>query len=627
MRLYPTGRAARERSLKTRTLMLMAIVITLLMAGATAFDIVHTQSALQQQLQTRARLLAGMQAETVAPALWDMDSGEVTTAIASLARDPAFQYAAVTDSDGKLVAEHGKAGATAAIVKELVPITHTERGKQSTIGNLMLHLSTAGLKQALWDSIWQGLVTLCVMLVALIGTSYAALRLITVPLGRMTEAMTRLAGGDTALEVPALDRHDEIGAIARAVDVFRSHMTKEAELAAEQAQVRDRAAAAQQAALSEMAATIERQTGEALAQIRDRTSTMTLTADEMSVSATRTGELASTATDAAAQALANAQMVASAAEQLAASIREIGGQASHSSEVVGQAVAAGNETRTTIETLQQQVERIGSVADMIGEIAAKTNLLALNATIEAARAGDAGKGFAVVASEVKQLATQTARSTQEISQHIDEVHAATSASVAAVMRIEQTITEINAIAGSIATAVEQQSAATAEISRNVAETATAANAMTERATDVAAEAGETGRRAASVRACAAGLNDAMEGLRHSVVRAVRTATPEVDRRAGERFATDLPCRVTIGGQTASARVADLGEGGACVVGGPTAAAGTAGTVAIGGVDFPLPFIVTSGDAGSLHLTFRLDKPIAARFAGIPAKLAARQAAA
>ena len=126
-------------------------------------------------------------------------------------------------------------------------------------------------------------------------------------------------------------------------------------------------------------------------------------------------------------------------------------------------------------TLNQEVERIGAVADMIGEIAAKTNLLALNATIEAARAGEAGKGFAVVASEVKQLAMQTARSTGDIARHIDQVRAATGASVAAVARIDQTIAEISAIAGSIAAAMQQQDAATAEITRNIAATAQAAN--------------------------------------------------------------------------------------------------------------------------------------------------------
>ena len=168
---------------------------------------------------------------------------------------------------------------------------------------------------------------------------------------------------------------------------------------------------------------------------------------------------------------------------------------------------------------------------MIGEIAAKTNLLALNATIEAARAGDAGKGFAVVASEVKALATQTARSTEEIARHIGEVRGATGASVAAVARIEQTISEINAIAGSIAAAVEQQGAATAEIARNVAETAAAANEMTSRTTEVSAEAEQTGIHAADVRENAVALNTAVGELRHSVIRVVRTSTPEVDRRA------------------------------------------------------------------------------------------------
>ena len=131
-------------------------------------------------------------------------------------------------------------------------------------------------------------------------------------------------------------------------------------------------------------------------------------------------------------------------------------------------------TRTTIEALNQEVEQIHAVADMIGEIAARTNLLALNATIEAARAGEAGKGFAVVANEVKQLATQTAHSTAEIARHIGQVRSATGAAVAAVAGIEQTITEISAIAGSIAAAVEQQGAATAEIARNVSDTAQAA---------------------------------------------------------------------------------------------------------------------------------------------------------
>ncbi len=179
-----------------------------------------------------------------------------------------------------------------------------------------------------------------------------------------------------------------------------------------------------------------------------------------------------------------------------------------------------------MEALNEQVGRIGVVAEMIGEIAAKPNLLALNATIEAARAGEAGKGFAVVASEVKQLATQTARSTAEISRHIGEVRTAADASVAAVGRIGQTIGEISAIAGSIAAAVEQQGTATTEIARNVAETATAANEMTRRIGEVSAEAERTGQRSARVRDDTAALNGLVGELKQSVIRTVRASTAE-----------------------------------------------------------------------------------------------------
>ena len=247
----------------------------------------------------------------------------------------------------------------------------------------------------------------------------------------------------------------------------------------------------------------------------------------MSASASRTEASAERAAKAAAQALANAQTVASAAEQLIASSREIGGQVSHSATAVSHAVQVGQETRNTIAALNTEVERIGAVADMIGEIAAKTNLLALNATIEAARAGVAGKGFAVVASEVKQLANQTARSTQEISQHIAQVRSATTASVEAVSRIEERITEISAIAGSITTAVEMQDAATAEIARTAAETASAAQEMATRVGEVSAEASKTDQYANEVNESAAALNKAVEQLGTSVIKVVRSSTAEM----------------------------------------------------------------------------------------------------
>jgi methyl-accepting chemotaxis protein len=400
-----------------------------------------------------------------------------------------------------------------------------------------------------------------VILLVILVSAWLINRDISGSLGRLRTAMAALAKGDLATAIPGTNRHDEVGTMAGTVLVFKDHMLKEARLDAEQEKERERAAEAKRAALIEMAEKIENESKRAVQEVSRRASLMAENASTMSRSANQTGTSARSAATAAAQALANAQTVASAAEELTASIREISGQVSHSTAVVTRAVEAGHATRDTMETLNEHVARIGVVADMIREIAGKTNLLALNATIEAARAGDAGKGFAVVASEVKQLATQTAHSTEEIARHIADVRTATSASVTAVSDIEQTIGEINAIAGSIAAAVEQQGAATAEIARNVTQTATAANVMTERVGEVSAEAERTGKQAAEVQENTAGLDTAVQDLRRSIVQLVRTSTEDVDRRQNRRRPCLVEATIICDGQSATASILDISEHG------------------------------------------------------------------
>ncbi len=399
-------------------------------------------------------------------------------------------------------------------------------------------------------------------IILLVATVVAWLinRDITGSLGGVSSVMARLSNGDLDATIPGTERRDEVGSMANAVAFFKDRLQEAEHLRADQETDRARNQAVKLAAMVAMAETIESEARGAMTDVGEQTAAMAAAANNMMGSAERTGTSAGSAAAAAGQALANAQTVASAAEELTASIREIGGQVGQSTEVVGRAVGAGRTARETIEALNEQVGSIGRVADMIGEIAAKTNLLALNATIEAARAGEAGKGFAVVASEVKQLATQTARSTEEISRHIAEVRGATTASVAAVRKIEETIDEVNAIAGSIAAAVEEQSAATAEIARNVTETAAAANQMTERTTEVSTEAAMTGKEAAEVLANTTTLRDTIEGLQRALVRVVRTSTTEVDRRQGGRR---RPClveaSVTLGGRSETASVHDISE--------------------------------------------------------------------
>jgi methyl-accepting chemotaxis protein len=384
-------------------------------------------------------------------------------------------------------------------------------------------------------------------------------RAITRPITALTQAMRQLAAGDLSADVPGLGRDDEVGSMAAAVVVFKDSMLATA--GRELDLQRQRAHAQTHAAFIAMADAIEVEAGKALEQVHARTAAMADTATEMSGSAARTGRAAESATQAAAHAIATSETVAAAADLLAAAISEIGTQVGESATAASHAVTAGHQTRATIEALNGQVARIGAVVDMISEIAAKTNLLALNATIEAARAGPAGKGFAVVAGEVKALATQTARSTQDIARHISEVRGATVAAVAAVARIEQTINTIDAISSGVAAAVEKQAAATMGIAFNITETTAAANEMSGRVTEVSVEAERTEQYALSVRENASALEVAVADLRHAVVRVVRTSSTEVDRRDSARHPVDLSCRLSWPGGTIGTRRRPIGDRG------------------------------------------------------------------
>jgi methyl-accepting chemotaxis protein len=354
-------------------------------------------------------------------------------------------------------------------------------------------------------------------------------------------------------------------------------------------------------ALRSMAAAVEAETTTAVDDFAERTRSLAQNAEAMRQSATRTDASSQEAATAAGQALATTQTVARAAGQLEGAIREISDRVSQSNAVVGRAVAVGNATRDKIETLNQTVTSIGSVAGIIGGIAARTNLLALNATIEAARAGAAGKGFAVVATEVKELASQTARSTGEIGGYIEQVKSATVDAIEAVATIERMILEISGISESIATAVEQQGAATSEIARNVAETAGVVGLMNERITLASSEAKASGTTAVEVGESTANLATAVAGLKRTLVHAVRTSTAEVDRRVHQRHAVDMPCHLTMAGAASQAgRVADLSDSGARVTGISGLRPGVGCVLTIDGSALQLPanvVVVNEGDAG------------------------------
>ncbi len=346
------------------------------------------------------------------------------------------------------------------------------------------------------------------------------------PLAAITAVMNRLSSGDTDVAIPGGDRKDELGTMAVAVDVFRRNMIEALALRETQEAAKQQAELEKKALQRQMADRFEADVKSVVGAVAQATRDMQRVAGEITTSVSGTSERASAAAAASEEASASVSTVAAATEELASSVAEIGRQVTHSSGVADDAVAKAGRTTEMVGSLAAAGDKIGDVLRLIGAIASQTNLLALNATIEAARAGDAGRGFAVVASEVKELASQTAKATEEIADQVAAIQSATGDCVTAIGGISDTIREISGIATTIAAAVEEQDSATREIARsvqqaaagtsevsvNVAGASQAADQSRALADNVLVASGELGQHAAalfkSVDTFLAGLRDA-----------------------------------------------------------------------------------------------------------------------
>ncbi len=301
-------------------------------------------------------------------------------------------------------------------------------------------------------------------LVVGLGLALILGRMIGNPIKTMTDAMQNLADGDKTVDIPAVGRGDEIGAMAKTVLIFKNSMIETERLAKERA-ANEASKLARAEDLARLIKEFDSQATNLMTQVTEVALRIEKAASASGIETTKTGSRSFEVAEAAERTSFNIDSTASAAEQLSASVSEIASQVTKSSEITENAVKEVDQATTMVRGLDQESQKIGEVVQIISDIAEQTNLLALNATIEAARAGDAGKGFAVVASEVKNLASQTAKATEQISSMIATIQGATGDSVQAIEGIGRVIGEINAMATIIASAVEEQNAATQEIAR------------------------------------------------------------------------------------------------------------------------------------------------------------------
>jgi methyl-accepting chemotaxis protein len=374
------------------------------------------------------------------------------------------------------------------------------------------------LKAQAWVSTQRSLIIAGAILLLMLAVSIFVARSITAPLQRMTVTMNELAGGKLDVEVPGIGRGDEIGEMAKAVEVFKSNAVARQSLEVEQRAAETRAVAGRKSDMNKMANDFEAAVGQIVDAVSSASSQLEVSAGTLTATAERAQQLATTVSAASGEASTNVQSVASATEEMASSVTEISRQVQESARMANDAVDQARTTNDRVSELSKAATRIGDVVELINTIAGQTNLLALNATIEAARAGEAGRGFAVVASEVKALAEQTAKATGEIGQQITGIQAATQESVNAIQAISGTIEKLSEISSTIAAAVEEQGAATQEISRNVQQAAMGTQQVSSNIGDVQRGASETGSASSQVLAAAQSLSGDSNRLKLEVGR-------------------------------------------------------------------------------------------------------------
>lgn len=410
--------------------------------------------------------------------------------------------------------------------------------------------------QDVWNSMMTTVASTVFVLILTFIISYWQITSITSSLTTMSEVIDNLSHGNVDTEIPMVERHDEIGKIARASEILRDSVRARTQLEEDAHQEREKELSKQDQ-LDSMLKNFRNEISGIIQAFSDSNSRMRSSSDVMSSVAKDASSQAMTAQSATGDASTNVQKVAAAVEQLSASVREIASQSRNAKEIANSARSASETTNQDVANLSNSAEKIGEVIQMIQAIAEQTNLLALNATIEAARAGESGKGFAVVAQEVKGLALQTSKATEEITSQIAFMQESTQKAVDSIQNISSTITDVSDITNAIAAAVQQQDAATSDISSSIGLASDGSDRASVNVSEVAEAIDKTKQEAIEVTEIARDLSLASNKLSDAVESLLGEFSLDIQqRRQYTRSLSDEKISVEFNSQRHETRIKD-----------------------------------------------------------------------